>query len=403
MNGIAATTRTHTGSAAEILTVFLRLGLTCFGGPIAHLGYFRAEFVSRRRWLDETGYANLVGLCQFLPGPASSQVAFAIGLSRAGWFGALAAWLGFTLPSAILLVLFAYGSNWLSGQFGVGIMHGLKLAAAAVVAQAVFGMSRTLCPDRTRASLAVLATLLVLFLPVAAGQVSAIMVGAGLGFFFCRSAASLPNLGIQFAISRRLGAGALLGFFILLIGLPIAADGTGNGSLGLISAFYHAGALVFGGGHVVLPLLHDAVVTRGWVGDDSFLSGYGAAQAVPGPLFSFAAYLGAVSTVSPHGVLGAGICLAAIFLPGNLILVGALPFWGALQGRPGVQAAVRGVNASVVGLLAAALFSPIWIGSVHTSYDFAIALAAFVLLVAWKTAPLAVVGLCATAGLLVNL
>jgi chromate transporter len=381
----------RSGSALEVLRIFARLGISCFGGPIAHIGYFREEFVVRRRWLDEHAYADLVGLCQFLPGPASSQVGFSIGLMRAGYRGALAAWTGFTLPSAIALVLFAYGAGALGGPTGGGLLHGLKLVAVAIVAQAVWGMARTLCPDRERASIAVAAALIVLFGAAAAAQIAAILLGGIAGLWLCRTAPA-PSVGhLAVPVSRSMGLVALTAFFLLLAGLPVLRSLGLAPSIALFDAFYRSGALVFGGGHVVLPLLREAFVTPGWVSDDAFLAGYGAAQAVPGPLFTFAAYLGAVAGPAPFGLAGATLGLIGIFLPGLLILVGVLPFWDSLRKRAGAQAAMRGVNAAVVGLLGAALYDPVWTSSVKAPGDFAIALVGFVLLTVWRAQPLAVV------------
>ena len=337
------------GSPLEVLRVFLKLGLSSFGGPIAHIGYFRQEFVVRRRWLDEQAFVDLVALCQFLPGPASSQVGFSIGLTRAGYRGALAAWTGFTLPSAIVLVLFAYGAGALSGTAGAGLLHGLKLVAVAIVAQAVWGMARTLCPDRERASIAVLTALIILFSSSSLAQIGSIFLGGLLGLWLCRGAPPPAEGHIVMPVSRRAGLVALTAFFVLLGGLPILQSFQIWSGVALFDAFYRSGALVFGGGHVVLPLLREAFVAPGWVSDDAFLAGYGAAQAVPGPLFTFAAYLGAVVGPSPHGVAGAALGLVGIFLPGILILLGALPFWDAFRKRADAQAAMRGVNASVVG------------------------------------------------------
>jgi chromate transporter len=352
------------GSSAEVFGVFLRLGLTCFGGPIAHLGYFREEFVVRRKWLDEKTYADLVALCQFLPGPASSQVGFSIGLLRARYFGALAAWAGFTLPSALVLILFAYGAGAIHSTLGDGLLHGLRLVAVAIVAQAIWGMSRTLCPDRERASIATIVVLVILFSNSPAAQIGAILFGGIAGFWLCRGKVETTASHIRIPISRTTGTVALLAFFILLAGLPILHAATSASAVALFEAFYRSGALVFGGGHVVLPLLREAFVTPGWVSDDAFLAGYGAAQAVPGPLFTFAAYLGAVVDTSPHGVPGAILGLIGIFLPGMLILVGTLPFWDGFRKRDGAQAVMRGVNAAVVGLLGAALYNPLWVSSV---------------------------------------
>jgi chromate transporter len=396
----AETQERRRGSALEVLLVFLRLGVSCFGGPIAHIGYFRDEFVVRRRWLDEHAYADLVGLCQFLPGPASSQVGFSIGLMRAGYLGGLAAWTGFTFPSAIALVLFAYGAGALEGPTGTGLLHGLKLVAVAIVAQAVWGMARTLCPDRQRASIAVVAALIILFSSTSAAQIGAIALGGVIGLFLCRAAPGTSSGHVAMPVSRRVGLAALAIFFLLLIGLPVLHGYGAPQDLALFDAFYRSGALVFGGGHVVLPLLREAFVTPGSISDDSFLAGYGAAQAVPGPLFTFAAYLGSVVNVSPHGIPGAVLGLIGIFLPGVLVLLGTLPFWDAFRTRPVAQAAMRGVNAAVVGLLGSALYNPVWTTSVKAPGDFGIALTGFVLLTVWRTPPLVVVILSAVGGIL---
>jgi chromate transporter len=388
-----------TGSPLEVLMIFLKLGLTSFGGPIAHIGYFRSEFVERRKWLDEQSYADLVALCQFLPGPASSQVGFSLGLMRAGYRGALAAWTGFTLPSAIALLLFAYGASALSGPVGTGLVHGLKLVAVAIVAQAVWGMARTLCPDRERASIATIAALVILFSTSSVAQIGAILLGGIAGLWLCRAAQPSGESHFAVPVSRTAALIALAAFIVLLVGLPILLRLWPASGIALFDAFYRSGALVFGGGHVVLPLLREAVVTPGWVGDDVFLTGYGAAQAVPGPLFTFAAYLGAVVKTSPHGVAGAIIGLLGIFLPGVLILLAALPYWDSFRKRPSAQAMMRGVNASVVGILGAALYNPVWTSSVQTPGDFAIALVGFVLLIAWRAPPLVVVAFSAIAGI----
>lgn len=399
----AAATSRPAGSAHEVLAIFLRLGLTSFGGPIAHIGYFHQEFVVRRRWLAEEAFADLVALCQFLPGPASSQVGFSIGLMRAGPLGAAAAWAGFTLPSAIALVLLAYGADRLSGPLGQGLIHGLKLVAVAIVAQAVWGMARTLCPDRERASIALAAVLLLAFANSSLAQIGAIAVGGAAGLWLCRQAPPAGSTHFAMPVSHAAGLGALLAFFILLFGLPLLHHATSSGAVALFEAFYRSGALVFGGGHVVLPLLREAVVAPGWIGDDAFLAGYGAAQAVPGPLFTFAAYLGAAVATEPHGLVGAAIALAGIFLPGLLILIGTLPFWGSFRRRAGAQAIMRGVNAAVVGILGAALYSPVWSSAVHDPRDFALALIGFVLLVVWKAPPLVVVALGALGGVVLAL
>ncbi|TFV44548.1 chromate efflux transporter [Bradyrhizobium niftali] len=389
---------TGTTSPAEVLLIFLRLGLTCFGGPIAHIGYFRDEFVLRRKWIDEHAYADLVALCQFLPGPASSQVGFSIGLMRAGYLGALAAWTGFTLPSAALLVLFAFGAGTLTGPVGAGLLHGLKLTAVAIVAQAVWGMARNLCPDRERASIAVVAALIILFSTSSIAQIGSIVLGGIAGLWLCRREAPSPSGHVEMPVSRTLGLITLAMFFGLLAGLPALRSLTGSAGVALFDAFYRSGALVFGGGHVVLPLLREAFVAPGWLSDDAFLAGYGAAQAVPGPLFTFAAYLGTVVSPEPHGLAGAALGLIGIFLPGILILLGALPFWDSFRRRADTQAMMRGVNAAVVGVLGAALYDPVWTSTVHTARDFGIALVGFVLLVSWRAPPLVVVAISAATG-----
>lgn len=387
------------GTWPEVFRVALHLGLTSFGGPVAHLGYFRTEYVLRRRWLDERAFADLVALCQFLPGPASSQVGIGIGLSRAGYAGAIAAWLGFTLPSAVILVLFAYGVSVLGDPTGAGWLQGLKVAAVAVVAHAVLGMIRSMASDRARATMAVVAAVLVLAVPGAAGQVAAIVCGGVAGYVGLRGdAAGLPAPGLPLAVGRRaalLAAGLFAGLLLLL---PILAAATSSRTIDLIDVFYRAGALVFGGGHVVLPLLEDAVVAPGLVSPDVFLAGYGATQAVPGPLFTVSAFLGASLNGAPTGVVGAIVCLFAIFLPSFLLVVAALPYWESLRRMPAAQAALAGVNAAVVGLLVAALYDPVWRTGITGPFDFGLAAVAFVLLAAWKAPPWAVVGLCAAAG-----
>ena len=385
--------RAPRGSPLEVLALFGRLGLTSFGGPIAHIGYFREEFVVRRKWLGEEAYGDLVALCQFLPGPASSQVGFSIGLARAGLLGGLAAWAGFTLPSAAALIAFAYGSQLIDGVVGSGLLHGLKLVAVAIVAQAVWGMARNFCPDRARAMIAAVAAVIVSLSPTAAGQIATILFGAAAGFLIAPGAAQARGDGdhLSTAVTRRGGLVALTLFFLLLFGLPVLARLTGAQGVTLFDAFYRSGALVFGGGHVVLPLLREAVVAPGFVGDGTFLAGYGAAQAVPGPLFTFAAFLGAVAQPPPNGLAGAAIGLAGIFLPGLLILFAALPFWTEFRRRATAQTLMRGINAAVVGLLGAALYDPIFTTAVKTHGDFALALIGFVLLTAWRVPPIVVV------------
>ncbi|WP_454916074.1 chromate efflux transporter [Xanthobacter sediminis] len=387
------------GSPAEVFRVFLKLGLTSFGGPIAHIGYFRDEVVLRRRWLDEAGFADLVALCQFLPGPASSQLGFALGILRGGsLLGGLAAWLAFTLPSALALVALALGAAAVEGPLAAGLLHGLKLVAVAVVAQAVWGMAQNLTPDRPRAAIALGGVLAVVFLGGATGQIAAIALGALAGLWLCAGAASPVGAGVEVPVSRRLGVALLVLFATLLIIPPLLA-GSGQ-AVAVFDAFYRSGALVFGGGHVVLPLLQAAVVGPGWVSPDDFLAGYGLAQAVPGPLFTFAAYLGAIMGPAPHGLAGAALALVAVFLPGLLLVTGMLPFWNALRARPAAQAAMSGANAAVVGLLGAALYDPVWTGAIFAPEDFALALAGFLLLTRWRAPPVLVVALLATAGVL---
>jgi len=386
------------GSPVEVFLAFLRLGLTSFGGPVAHLGYFRTEFVERRRWLDDRSFSDLVALCQFLPGPASSQVGMALGLSRAGWLGCLSAWLGFTLPSALALILVAYGVQHWAGLAASGLVQGLKVAAVAVVAQAVWGMSRSLCPDKPRAGLALLAALLTLVAPTATGQLAAIALAGVAGWWLLELPPQAPVAHVASGVSRTAGIAALALFAVLLLGLPLLS-GLLDGRLpGQVEGFYRAGALVFGGGHVVLPLLQATVVPSGMVTDSGFLAGYGAAQAMPGPLFAFAAYLGAASSGPLGGWAGGLLFLAVIFLPGFLLVVGALPFWDSLRQRAAIQSALAGVNAGVVGLLLSALYDPVWTGTIHTRADFAVALAAFGLLVLARVSPLVVVLMCAAAG-----
>ncbi len=386
---------------AEVFRAFLLLGLSAFGGPVAHLGYFRAEFVTRRRWLDEHAYADLVALCQFLPGPASSQVGFALGLMRAGPLGGLAAWTAFTLPSALLLMLFALGAGGLDGPLGTGLLQGLKVVAVAIVAHAVWGMARTLCPDSQRAGIAVAATLLVTALGGTFGQVLAIMLGGLAGLLLCRGDQEARPPVPGFGVSRRGGLICLGLFLVLLLGLPLLAS-TGPG-LALVDAFYRAGALVFGGGHVVLPLLEAAVVQPGWVSADDFLAGYGAAQAVPGPLFTFSAYLGMAADSVPGGIMGASLALVAIFLPGMLLLMAALPFWNDLRERRGIQALMRGANAAVVGLLAATLYQPVWTSAILGPHEFALALVGFTLLAVWRQPAWLAVLVCGLGGVLLSL
>lgn len=385
-------------SLAEVFRVFLRLGLTSFGGPIAHLGYYRTEFVEHRKWLDEKTYADLVALSQFLPGPASTKVGIAVGFFRAGYPGALIAWAGFTLPSAIALVLFAYGVATFGDALGGGWLHGLKVVAVAVVAQAVLGMMRALAPDRERATVAVIAVAIVLAFPTAWGQIGAIILGCIAGLTVLHVNAPVDHISLPLKVGRTTGAVLLAVFLAILFGLPLLNAAVPNHSLELFEAFYRAGSLVFGGGHVVLPLLQASVVPPGWVTNDAFLAGYGAAQAVPGPLFTFSAYLGAVMGPQPNGWLGATLCLIAMFLPSFFLTIGALPFWDELRRRPAAQSALRGINAAVVGLLLAALYNPVWTAGITGPYDFALAAAAFLLLFMWQVPPWLVVVLSAIGG-----
>ncbi len=376
-----------------MLCAFFKLGLTSFGGPVAHLGYFRSEFVERRKWLDDKSYSDLVALCQFLPGPASSQVGMALGLGRAGWWGALAAWLGFTLPSAIALMWFAFGVlNW-AGWVSSGVVHGLKVVAVAVVAQAVSGMAKSLCPDRLRAGIAVGAALLVLMLPSAWAQLLAIGCG-GLIAWRWLAWQHLPTVQHRsYGVGRTTGA-ILLGLFALLLFiLPVLAGLAQSQWVRVVADFYQAGSLVFGGGHVVLPMLQTTVVPAGSVSNDVFLAGYGAAQAVPGPLFTFAAFLGSAMPSPLGGWVGGTVLLLAIFLPSFLLVAGALPYWEDLRQRDGIQRAMGGINAAVVGILGAALYDPVWTSAIHNKPDFALALAAYGLLVLGKLSPVVVVAL----------
>lgn len=386
------------GSLLEVFLVALKLGVTSFGGPIAHLGYFHNEYVCKRKCINEQSYAELLALCQFAPGPTSSKVNFSLGLLRAGYLGGLLSWVGFTLPSALVLLLFAYGARAMSGPVSTNLVHGLKLVAVAIVAQAVWGMVRTLCPDRTRASIAGGAALIVLLSSSSFSQLAAILFGALTGAIFCcrhsPAAADPPPI----KVSRRVGIASMVAFFGLLFGLPLLRGLTHSQPIAITEAFYRSGALVFGGGHVVLPLLQGALVAPGWVDNAAFLAGYGAAQAVPGPLFTFAAYLGAVMKPYPNGLAGAALSLVAIFLPGILLHLGTLAFWEIFRSRTGMQVVMQGINASVVGLLGAALYSPIWTSSVQNPGDFAVALLGFILLTAWKTPPVVVVIISAIGG-----
>lgn len=380
----------------QVFLVFLRLGLTSFGGPVAHLGFFRTEFVERRHWLTEEHYADVVALSQFLPGPASSKVGIIVGVLRAGIPGALAAWLGFTLPSALALILFGYGVAALGDLSGAGWLHGLKIVAVAVVAQAVWAMARNLCPDRERLTIAAAATVLTLAMPSTVGQIGAIVLGGLIGWRFLPGG-TIQLIPLPIRIGRAWSVGSIVLFFALLVALPILVSATGNQALAMFDAFYRSGSLVFGGGHVVLPLLQAATVQPGWVDNDAFLAGYGAAQAVPGPLFTFAAYLGTVMGPAPNGWMGGLICLLGIFLPSFFLAIGPLHFWNWIRQHPVMRSVLKGVNAAVVGLLLAALYDPVWTSAIDSPADFAIAAVALLLLVSWKVPPWLVVILGAVA------
>jgi len=385
-------------SVGTVFLTFLRLGLTSFGGPVAHIGYFHEEFVVRRKWLDERAYADLVALCQFLPGPASSQIGIGVGMSRAGLPGAVAAWTAFTMPSAIALILFGFGVVEFGDAVGFGALHGLKVVAVAVVAQAVWTMARSLCPDAQRATIAALATIAVLAVPSPFVQVGAIVIGGLIGWAMLRADTPTDHVEMGVRVNRGFAIAALTLFFAALIGLPLLAAAYPSQTLALVDSFFRSGSLVFGGGHVVLPLLQSEVVPPGWVSNDAFLAGYGAAQAVPGPLFTFAAYLGTVMTGEPNGIAGGLICLLAIFASSFLLVIGALPLWDSLRRKVAVRNALLGVNAVVVGLLLAALYDPVWTSAILSPADFGLALAAFTLLVFWKTPAWLVVILTALGG-----
>lgn len=385
----------------EVLLVALKLGLTSFGGPVAHLGYFRDEYVTRRKWLTDGAYADLVALCQFLPGPASSQVGMAVGMTRAGFAGGVAAWLGFTLPSAVLLIVFGYGVAAFDQLAAGGWLRGLKAVAVAVVAFAVYGMARNLTPDRTRASLAIVTAIAMLFWRTPLTQVLAIAAAGVAGVLLLKEDTPAADAA---AARTSTGGGALstvvglAGFFLLLAGLPAVRQVVDSEWLRVFDGFYRAGALVFGGGHVVLPLLEAEVVPVGWVTRDQFIAGYGMAQAVPGPLFTFSAFLGTVMAGPPSGWSGGLFALAAIFLPSFLLLIGVLPLWQRLRTNHRFRAALAGINAAVVGLLLAALYDPVWVSAIVRPADLALALAAFAMLAWWKVPPWLVVLIGAVAG-----
>ena len=384
----------ESGSPIEVFLVFLKLGLTSFGGPVAHLGYFRNEMVDRRRWTSDDQFGQLLAICQFLPGPASSQLGFSLGLLRAGWAGALAAFVAFTLPSALLLVAFAAALPLLSGPIGQASVHGLKLVACAVVADAVLGMSRSLCPDAPRRMLAVLSAATLLVVASTSAQLFVVVLAAVLGGILLRGVSAPNDTNVlQISYGPRTGSVLLVIFGCLLFGLPLIA--TGHPDIASVAdAFYRAGALVFGGGHVVLPLLQDSVVSTGWVTSEQFLSGYGASQAIPGPMFAFSAYLGAVLSSDGSVYLMATVALVFMFLPGFLLVAGVLPLWGTVSHNTVARRAIAGVNAAVVGLLAAALYDPIFTSGITSPADLAIAVVAFGLLAVWRVSPLVVVLWC---------
>ena len=386
------------GSIFEVLRVSTRLGLTCFGGPIAHLGYFHEEYVKRRRWIDEQSYADLVALCQFLPGPASSQVSIAIGILRARILGGVAAWIGFTLPSALALVAFAFGIGSFASTADVGWLHGLKVVAVAVVAQAVWGMARALCPDRERATIAILVSLATLAWPTAIGQLSSIGIAGVIGWMIFPSTALTALSHMRFPIGKKTGIAAWIAFFTILVGLPLLRQQNTSHALEVFDSFFRAGSLVFGGGHVVLPLLQAEVVGPGWITNEQFVAGYGATQAVPGPLFTFSAYLGALMNPEPNGLRGAMLALLAIFFPSFLLVIGALPFWDQLRSNAAFQSALKGISAAVVGLLLTALYNPVWTSAIHSPADFGLGLVAFGLLMFWRFSPWLVVALTALGG-----
>ena len=385
-------------SAGAVFLAFLALGLTSFGGPVAHIGYFREAFVVRRRWMDERGYADLVALCQMLPGPTSSQVGIGIGLTKSGFAGAVAAWVGFTAPSAVLLIALGYGVVAFDDVIPPGVLRGLGAVVVAVVAQAVWGMARTLCPDPPRFTIAVLAAAAVLALGGATAQIAVIAAGGLVGYLCLRDDDTRVHEPEQSAPVSAIAIASLALFFVLLVGLPFLAAAWPSQALALADSFYRSGSLVFGGGHVVLALLKAEVLPTGWVPEDVFLAGYGAAQAVPGPLFTFSAYLGTVMETPPAGWAGGLVCLGAIFVPSFLLVIGTLPYWNALRRLESARRAMLGVNAAVVGLLLAALYDPVWTSGVLSARDFVLALAAFALLVSWKLPPWLVVVLGASAG-----
>lgn len=386
-------------NVSEVFAAFLKLGLTSFGGPIAHLGYFRKELVERRQWVSDGQFAQLLAICQLLPGPASSQLGFCLGLQKGGWAGALAAFVAFTLPSALLLFLFALITPQLSGLIGQTVIHGLKLVALVVVAHGVLGMIGKLCTDVRRRAIAVFAAALLVVAGSVWLQVFVIFLGAFLGFFLIDEVKDLPDSALQVNYGRKTGLALLAIFLGLLLCLPLLVQSS-NSCMEFFTSFYRAGALVFGGGHVVLPFLEQALVDPGWLSRDDFMAGYGAAQAVPGPMFSLSAYLGAHLPAGSGGLLGSGLALVAIFLPGFLLVSAVLPLWHSLATYPAAARSIAGINAAVVGILAAALYDPIWVSAVYSIFDIVIALVGFVCLSVWRLSPLIVVLWCVFARLL---
>lgn len=389
-------------SIGKIFLIFLQLGLTSFGGPIAHLGYFREAFVERRKWLREKDFADLIALCQFLPGPASSQVGIGIGLARGGISGSLVAWIGFTLPSALAMIIFGYGIINFNQYIPIGVLQGLKIVAVAVVGQAIWGMSRTLCPDKLRITIAIISASLVLIFQTALIQFGVIILGAVLGVSILNPEKRLEKSLLKIEISKSLAVFCLSLFFIFLFGLPLLVKIYFSESLSLFDSFYRSGSLVFGGGHVVLPLLKTEVVPNGLVSKEAFMAGYGAAQAMPGPLFTFSAFLGTVAKSNPNGWLGGIVCLTAIFLPSFLLILGVLPFWNSLGKLKFVPEGLLGINASVVGLLVASFYNPLWTNTILSANDFILAMFAYLLLVFWKVPPYLVVCLSALGALIVQ-
>lgn len=384
--------------AMEVFLVFLRLGCTSFGGPIAHLGYFHRELIQKRHWLEENSYADLVALCQFLPGPASSQIGIAIGLHRAGPTGAIAAWLGFTLPSVLLLIAVGYGVTKYEGLIPVGILHGLKLAAVPIVAHALWSMGKKLCTGWIRPGIAIFSAIFSNALPFGFGQVAVILIGSICGRLFLNDTSNLPHVPIKPRLSRAAAAISLLTLASMLLLLPQATRISNLQSIRSFDSFFRAGSLVFGGGHVVLPLLKAEVVSPGWVAPDAFMVGYGAAQAIPGPLFAFSAYLGTVAKIPPNGIFGALVCLVAAFLPSFFLVFGTLPFWEQIRNLKGMRSALQGINAAVVGLLLAAFIDPVCTSSILSYKDFGFALVGFLLLLNTKIPSWTLVGLSAFYG-----